>query len=277
MSEKSEKIQRFIKFIPSEEALWLLINKPKAFKLLTIVATRARREEGHPDGLKPGQCYLGDWAKCGFSEKEYRTAKQILIDRGHLKIVETCRTRKKSATGTTTVGTLVELISLTIYDINENSKGDRKGDRGATEGRPRGDEQDRNKIDKKEKELSVILSCAQAREKKINGDENMELLVFRSATPHEAVQSIRRELAYVTLEKELYTKAEIDIAINLAKEQNPKLRSGTILNYLRKIIQNKREEFKPKKEKKINGHKRSEADKYEPSTTAGTHINRKWS
>ena len=127
--------ERFIKFIPSEEAMFLLVHKPKAFRLLSIVAARARWEVGKPDGLLPGQCYLGDWEACGFTEREYRTAKGILVMRRHLKIVETCRTRKKSTTGTTTIGTLVELISSTVYDLNLQESDDRIDDRATTERR----------------------------------------------------------------------------------------------------------------------------------------------
>jgi hypothetical protein len=157
--------ERFLKLIPSEEAQYLAKKHPNAFILLFFIAERARRENGHPDGLTIGQCHIGDYLSYGLSEKEYRTAKKILIERNHIKIIETCRTRKseknskstlnlqnlenwadKRATRTTTVGTLAEICSLTVYDINSDinncQKGDRKGDRGATEGRPRGDEQE---------------------------------------------------------------------------------------------------------------------------------------
>ena len=87
---------RFIKFIPSEEAMYLLYEKPNAFRLLAIIAQRARRTHDHPDGIKAGEALIGDWADMSeFSERQYRTAKQILIDRKHIEIVETCRTRKK--------------------------------------------------------------------------------------------------------------------------------------------------------------------------------------
>lgn len=112
---------RFIKFIPSEESMYLVIKKPNSFLLLTIIAERARRENGHPDGLTEGQCHLGDWKKCGLTRQEYRTALEVLEKRNHIKKVESNRTRKKSTTGSTTEGTLVELISLTVYDINKES------------------------------------------------------------------------------------------------------------------------------------------------------------
>lgn len=110
---------RFIKLIPSAETEYLLHNKPNAFKLLYYIAKRARREDGHPDGLKPGQCYLGDWEACGLTRQNYRSSLAILVMRGHVKIEETCRTRQKSTTGSTTVGTLVELLTTSVYDINK--------------------------------------------------------------------------------------------------------------------------------------------------------------
>jgi hypothetical protein len=148
--------ERFIKFIPSEEAMFLVKNKPNAFVLLTIIAERARRENGNPDGLTIGQCHIGDWKNCGLTEREYRTAKSILVCRKHVKIVETCRTRKKSTTGTTTVGTLVELISSTVYDINVKVDNDRCDDRATTERRPSDDEQERKRKKKKEEEEQHI-------------------------------------------------------------------------------------------------------------------------
>lgn len=147
--------ERFIKFIPSEESTYLIIHKPNAFRLLTIIATRARRENGHPDGLMPGQCYLGDYKNYGMSEQEYRSSKNILIMQKHVKIVETCRTRKKSTTGSTTVGTLVELISSTVYDINVLTINDRIDERPTTDQR-----RTRRKKKEKEEKEEHISACA---------------------------------------------------------------------------------------------------------------------
>lgn len=142
---------RFIKFIPSEEAFWLMENKPNAFRLLAHIANTARRTPGHPDGLSIGQCHLQSWKSYKLTEKQYRTAKQILVMRKHIRIILTNRTRQKSATGSATNSTLVEICNGTIWDINPESEGDSIGDRGATEGRPKGDKQEVKKV-KKEKE-----------------------------------------------------------------------------------------------------------------------------
>lgn len=137
--------ERFLKFIPSEEAFWLLENKPNAFRLLTHIANTARRTDGSPDGLKIGQCHLQHWSKYKLTERQYRTAKKILKERGHIDIIDTNRTRQKSTTGTTTKSTLVELCSTTVYDINSESRDDRKDDRETTERR-------QTRMNKKEKE-----------------------------------------------------------------------------------------------------------------------------
>lgn len=133
---------RFLKFIPSEEALWLLKNKGHAFRLLTIIAESARRTDGNPDGLKIGECFIGGFENYDMTERNYRTAKDILIKRRHIEIVETCRTRKKSTTGTTTVGTKVRLLSSTVWDINSNSTDDRSDDCPTTDRRPTDDKQE---------------------------------------------------------------------------------------------------------------------------------------
>jgi hypothetical protein len=131
--------ERFIKFIPSEEAMWLLKNRGHAFRLLTIIAESARRYEGDPDGLHIGECYIGGFKNYDMSEQNYRTAKAILVKRQHLKIIETCRTRKNSTTGITTVSTKVKLLSSTVWDINSNDGNDRNNDCPTTDQRPTND------------------------------------------------------------------------------------------------------------------------------------------
>lgn len=140
--------ERFIKFIPSEEAFWLMQNKPNAFRLLAHIANTARRTTGHPDGLLIGQCHLQSWENYKLTEREYRTAKQILVMRKHIVIIMTNRTRQKSTTGTTTNSTLVQICSDTIFDINPEVMDDLKDDRATTERR-----QTRKK--KKEKEEDI--------------------------------------------------------------------------------------------------------------------------
>ena len=139
--------ERFLKFIPSEEAFWLMQHKPNAFRLLTHIANTARRYNGHPDGLTIGQCHLQSWTFYGLTEREYRTAKEILTKRKHIIIIETNRTRKKSTTGATTNSTLVQLCSLTIWDINPETSDDRKDDRPTTDRRPTDDKQERIRKD----------------------------------------------------------------------------------------------------------------------------------
>ncbi len=164
--------ERFLKFIPSPAAIKFAIQYKNAFVLLMIIAERARRFNGDPDGLTIGQCHLGSHKNYGMTEKEYRYAKKVLVDQGLIKIVVTNRTRKKAeqtkklfestfgatvgATELTTTGTIVELLNSSVWDINSDDgnqdKGDRKGDRGATEGRLKGDKQERIRKKKKEKE-----------------------------------------------------------------------------------------------------------------------------
>ncbi len=144
--------ERFIKLIQCERSEWLQEYHPYAFLLLTLIARRARRTYDSPDGYEIGECHIGDYHKAGIpSEKIYRTAKDVLVREGIILICETCRNRKKGATGRATTGTKVKILGCEFYDINPEGKGDHKGDRRATEGRPKGDEQECKK-DKKEKE-----------------------------------------------------------------------------------------------------------------------------
>lgn len=148
---------RFIKFIPSEEAMWLLKNKGHAFRLLAIVAESARRYEGGPDGLEIGEAFIGPHQNYDMSERNYRTAKEILVNRRHLKIVETNRTRKKSTTGTTTASTKVKLLSSNVWDINLNIDDDRNDDRPTTDRRLTDDKQEDKEV-KESKEKKAFIN-----------------------------------------------------------------------------------------------------------------------
>jgi len=142
----------YLKLNRSPKVEWLQEHYPNAFLLLTLIAYRARRFEGHPDGLKIGEAHIGDYWKAGIeSEQKYRTAKQKLIDLKIILICETCRTRKKSTTGTTTKGTLVTILNSDYWDINPETNNDRVNDRPTTDQRPTNDEQEVKKLKKKKK------------------------------------------------------------------------------------------------------------------------------
>jgi hypothetical protein len=159
---------RFIKFIPSEEALYLVRKHCKAFALLTFIAERARRENGHSDGLEIGQCYVGDWENMGLTRQEYRTALKTLVTRKYIKILETCRTRQKSTTGATTVGTLVSLCSSSVYDINSDESNHRCNHRPTTGQPPTNHKEEGIRKKKKEEEENTIAQSAAPLRKKID-------------------------------------------------------------------------------------------------------------
>lgn len=144
--------ERFLKFIPSSEAMWLLKKKGHAYRLLTIIAESARRYDGDPDGLKIGECFIGGHENYDMSEQNYRTAKEILVKRQHIEIVETCRTRKKSTTGVTTVGTKVRLLSTNVWDINTDTGNDQSNECPTTDQRPTNDKLRKNKKEKNEQD-----------------------------------------------------------------------------------------------------------------------------
>jgi len=103
------------------EGDWLAVNHPNAFILLYFIARRARRIPGLIDGLEVGMAKIGDWEKIGLSRQNYRTALKILTQYKFVEILETNRNRKKSTTGSTTEGTLVRLLDISIWDINIES------------------------------------------------------------------------------------------------------------------------------------------------------------
>lgn len=180
------KMSRFVKLIDSEKASWLLQNHPNAFLLLTLIALRARRINGHLDGLEIGDAFIGDYKAAGIeTERKYRTAKQKLIDLKIIRIRETCRNRKKSTTGATTVGTLVTLIDSSIWDINPKVNDDRSDDRPTTDRRPTDDEQERTKKEEERTKKNINPYTSRSAPQSRNNDNlkfSFESMQFEGVT-----------------------------------------------------------------------------------------------
>jgi hypothetical protein len=114
---------RFIKFIPSDEADFLQENHPNAFLLLCLIAKRARRISGKPDGLIIGDAIIGDHKKAGLTRQQYRTALDKLEEFAYIEIVHNGKKflkREKSTIKVTITGTLVNIKDSRIWDINSN-------------------------------------------------------------------------------------------------------------------------------------------------------------
>jgi len=113
-----------LRLLKNEEVWDLLINDVQAFKLLTVIAWRAKRKKGiSVHGLTVGEALIGDWKACGFSsEKVYRNAKKRLEK---YKIITS-----KGAND----GTRAKILHKGLIDINIEE--------GADEGRTRGDKQE---------------------------------------------------------------------------------------------------------------------------------------
>ncbi len=87
----------------------LIRDHPSAFLLLTIIAERACRTNGHPSGLEIGEALVGDYDNYGMTRQRYRLAIQCL-KANHLIV-----------TKGTNKGTIATILNTRIYDINANS------------------------------------------------------------------------------------------------------------------------------------------------------------
>ncbi len=98
--------QGFVKLIRSEKTL-ALMGDPNAFTLASVIAYRAQRTDAfNIHGLAVGEALLGDFARYGMTQSEYRTAKKKL-------------SRWKIATfRATNRGTIARLLDDEVYDIN---------------------------------------------------------------------------------------------------------------------------------------------------------------
>jgi hypothetical protein len=152
--------KRFIKFLPSEVTDWLREKHPYAFLLLSLIAERARRCSGHPDGLEIGDALIGDFRKSGIpTEAIYRTAKNTLVKIKAIKIKETNRNplkkNKISTNRITTTGTLVTLLNSDVWDINPAYDHESNNDSIASKQRFSNEEQEGKKKEKKMKKESL--------------------------------------------------------------------------------------------------------------------------
>ena len=114
----------------------------------------------------------------GLTRQEYRTALNVLIVKGILEKIENCRNRKKSTTGSTTIGTLVKLCNSDIYDINFEEANHRPHHRPTTDQPPTNHEQERIRKKKKEEEQPPPTPPSE----KIRFRENVQLTQAEHAT-----------------------------------------------------------------------------------------------
>ncbi len=126
----------YVKMIRSDISDFLLSKYPNAFLLLCLIAKRARREDGLPDGLRVGDAMIGDFKAAGLTRQKYRRALEKLVELGIVQIVSNSKkyfeyrdnnettlrqiekTTIKSTIKTTIKGTLVNLKDSRIFDIN---------------------------------------------------------------------------------------------------------------------------------------------------------------
>ena len=99
----------FVKFLRNSQCYFRIIReRPSAFVLLSLVATRARRtnEKGLKYDLEIGEALVGDYSTYGVTRGFYRT------DIEYLKRIKAITTRICWR------GTIAKLVSADIFDIN---------------------------------------------------------------------------------------------------------------------------------------------------------------
>ena len=100
----------------------LIRANKNAFVLLYIIASRARWKEGgfNQHDLKFGEAFIGDYANCGMTEREYRTAKKLL-EKGCFVTFQP-----------TSKGTVAKLVNMGIFNISPPQR-DGQSDRPSTD------------------------------------------------------------------------------------------------------------------------------------------------
>lgn len=141
-------MSRFIKYNPDSDMAKFLQSKPIANHLANIIATRARRSDCPITGLKTGQCYLGDLRTIGITQKQYRTAKNVLA-KGNLAVFKG-----------TSKGTIATLVSIDVWDINVTTEGQAKGEQVDKQGATNKELKNKRTKEVKESKLSEPLKLA---------------------------------------------------------------------------------------------------------------------
>lgn len=98
----------FIKYIRSEQSEYLLAY-PNANHLLMVMAFRSRRADHPLNGLKVGQCFLGDYSSIGLTRQQYRTAQNQLVEWN----LATFKGTNKGTVGT--------ILNSVVYDLNADN------------------------------------------------------------------------------------------------------------------------------------------------------------
>lgn len=156
----------FVRLLTSEKTDWLQEHYPSAFLLLSYIARHCRRTTNIPDGLEFGDCIIGEIEtprKCGLSTKEFRNARDKLIEFGMIEIVYHPKPEKtvngvkiifpqKRTIKRAIKSMVVNLCNIEVYDITFDHRGEQKVDQGANKGRSEGDKQRTEQKDKNVKE-----------------------------------------------------------------------------------------------------------------------------
>lgn len=138
---------RFLKYIPSPKAQWLRKYHRNAYLLLSYIAEHARRTIEFDDGLEIGDAIIGNYEDAGLTWKEYRNARDKLIELNIIISVWNPKIKscQKRAIKRAIKSEVVNLLNSDIWDINPDKKGDQKGNQGAIKG-----QQTRTKKNEKE-------------------------------------------------------------------------------------------------------------------------------
>jgi hypothetical protein len=133
-------IEGFIKAPRLDDGLELIARNKNAFVLLYVIARRAQRTTAfNRFNLAPGEALIGDHNTYDMTEREYRTAKQVLSKSGFATFKTTNR------------GTTAKLTNTRVFDINLELSDDQSDEQPTTDRRASDEQPTTSKNGKKEK------------------------------------------------------------------------------------------------------------------------------
>jgi len=148
----------FVKMSRDPSGEELIEANPFAWALATVIAKRARWSDAfNRHNLAPGEAFVGDFKKCGMTERQYRTAKDQL-SKWHFATFKA-----------TNKGTIAKLTDTRLFDVLSLANDDQNAD-----SRQAGDRQATTNEDSKTEKTGKIAISKVARDFKIDPTENRE-------------------------------------------------------------------------------------------------------
>lgn len=220
----------FIKLKRSPELEHLVLTRPSAYILLTLIAFRAKRtNERTFNGLEVGEALVGDYSKYLSTRRKYRTDVNIL------KEAQLITTRKSNR------GTIAKLADSSIFDINTEEEDHQEDHQKTTSRPPAGQQEATNKECKNERMKEVYIAAPKVAAPKIPTEFQRIMSFLEETTGAKCPNYPKQAKAWKQMKDAEYTETAMCSAILAMKKDEFWQKNGfdlmNVMNNISKIKQ----------------------------------------